>query len=194
MSSGGKDLETAILGWSHRCGVTCFLLPEGFAAGCDVCQEVGASPISAGDQEFLCSVHPLQCTEALKPCPGPSLSRGIPGMFQLPPILRGRQPGAAAASLLLIPHGAKSGTSPLRSVVLPSHKATVGRQIIPDQMSLSAAAAAPARSAFHCLHLPSCSCLHLTFFIWESQPAFIDCLPYFFRSSVLLFLSTGLAP
>lgn len=125
--------------------------------------------------------------------------RGIPGMFQLPPILRGQQPGAAAASLLLIPHGAKSGTSPLRSVVLPSHKATVGKADYPrpDVAFCSRCGAGKERvslSAPPKLFLGSC--LHLSFSmrIWESQPAFIDCLPYFFRSSVLLFLSTGPAP
>lgn len=97
-------------------------IPSGLLRGWDVCQEVGASPVSAWGS----GIPLLAASDALlhPPVPGSRWPRDAAAPTH-PGLPRGRQPGAAAAGLLLIPHGAKSGTSPPRSAVLPSHKATV---------------------------------------------------------------------
>lgn len=79
----------------------------------------------------------------------------------------GLQPGAAAAGLVLMPHEAKSGTSPLRSVALPSLKTPVQEgRLSQTRCHFLQPLPAPACCGYGCLHLSQlllCSSIHLSF-------------------------------
>lgn len=150
----------------------------------EICvKSLGRAQFLPGDQEFLSWLHPLHsCSSRCVP-----LARGCCSSH--PGLLWGRQPGAAAAGLLLIPHGAKSGTSPPRSAVLPSHKATVWEADYPGPDVTFCSGAGT-----EWVWLSAPSELSLGSSAWDpGEPASIYCLSTLFFQE-MLFLNTGLAP
>lgn len=146
-ASGGEPDVTFLAGHSQR----------DLLRGCDVCQEVGISARRSGIPFLAASIQGCTCGTRCVP-----LSRGTrwPGDVTAPTrgcsILRGRQQ-EQLQPLSLWSHTELNVERVLRDPWrFPRTKPRNGGQIIPDQMSLSAASAALARSRFDCLHLPSC--------------------------------------